>query len=257
LSVILAKGRYCMKVKKNSWILMPVAAVVGVLLGLSGYLSPIRNTLYRFEARSRIREYMKLHTVRKLQLGAGGNDPEGWLNSDIAPTPSEIYLDATCPYPIPDGSFQYVFSEHVIEHLTWEGGVAMLRECHRVLAPGGKIRTVTPNLRRFMQLVEKGIGPGDKQFIDAKLRIHLWPVTPIPAVYIFNGEAHEWGHQFLYDPETLRTALDLAGFQQIIQYPVAQKTDPVFREAERRARDPGSDLWLVNNWEAMAFEATR
>ena len=108
-----------------------------------------------------------------------------------------------------------------------------------------------------MELVEGGNGPDERQFIEAKLRIHRWPTTPIPTVYIFNGEAHEWGHQFLYDPASLRKTLELAGFQQINEYPVSEKTDPVFREAERRARDPGSDLWLVNNFEAMAFEATR
>jgi predicted SAM-dependent methyltransferase len=133
----------------------------------------------------------------------------------------------------------------------------MLRECHRVLAPGGKIRTVTPNLEKFIKLIEDGIGPGDQEFIDAKLRIHRWPVTPVPTVYIFNGEAREWGHQFLYDPATLRKTLELAGFREINEYPVDQITDPVFREAERRARDPGSDLWIVGKWEAMAIEATR
>jgi predicted SAM-dependent methyltransferase len=246
-----------MKVRKHSWILMPLAIVLGILLGRSGYLYPLAVAIHQINDRGTIRDYMKSQTVRKLQIGAGGNDPVGWLNSDIAPSPEEIYLDATRPYPFPDGSFQYVFSEHVIEHVSWEGGVAMLRECHRVLAPGGKVRTVTPNLRKFMQLVEDSTRPGDQEFIAAKLRIHRWPVTPVPAVYILNAEARDWGHQFLYDPATLRKSLELAGFQQINEYPVEQITDPVFREAERRARDPGSDLWVVGKWEAMAIEATR
>ena len=32
-----------------------------------------------------IRDYLKFYQVRKLQLGAGGNDPAGWLNTDIEP----------------------------------------------------------------------------------------------------------------------------------------------------------------------------
>jgi hypothetical protein len=60
-----------------------------------------------------IRDYLESHSVRKLQLGAGGNDPIGWLNTDIVPTRDEVYLDATQRYPFPDGSFQYVFSEHI------------------------------------------------------------------------------------------------------------------------------------------------
>jgi hypothetical protein len=31
----------------------------------------------------------------------------------------------------------------------------------------------------------------------------------------------------------------------------------VFREVEARANIPGSDLQVVNGWEAMAFEAER
>jgi len=245
-----------MKNRTHTWPLLLVAMVLGFLLGQSGCQDWVVDAAYRITERGKVRNYMKSHAVRRLQLGAGGNDPEGWLNSDIAPTSKEIYLDVTRPFPFPDGSFQYAFSEHVIEHVSWEGGLAMLRECHRVLAPGGKLRTVTPNLRKFMLLVADGISPADRKYIDAKLRFHLWPVTPIPAVYILNREAHDWGHQFLYDPATLRKGLELAGFQQIHEYPVGEKTDPVFREAEIRTRNPGSDLWVVNDWEAMAFEAT-
>ena len=63
--------------------------------------------------------------------------------------------------------------------------------------------------------------------------------------------------QFLYDPATLRKSFELAGFTQITEYRVDEKTDPVFRQAEIRTRNEGSDLWLINSWESMAFEAVR
>ncbi len=265
-----------MMVRKHSWILMPLAIVVGVFLGrfVSSSAALIIATnadntwdAVRAEAlrtyRTRIkdpgviRNYLKSNSVRKLQLGAGGNDPEGWLNSDIEPSSKEIYLDATQRYPFPDGSFQYVFSEHVIEHVSWEGGIAMLRECHRVLASGGKVRTVTPNLTKFVQLLGGPTNSADQQYIDAKFRFHGWPASPVPGAYILNREVRQWGHEFLYDAATLRKSLELAGFRQINVYPVGEKTDPVFQAAELRTRHPGSDVWVVNNWEAMAIEATR
>jgi SAM-dependent methyltransferase len=95
-----------------------------------------------------IREYLEAHTVRKLQLGAGANNVPGWLNSDIMPEGGSIYLDATGTYPLADGSFHYIFAEHLIEHLSWEDGLKMLKECYRVLAPGGKLRIITPNLSK-------------------------------------------------------------------------------------------------------------
>jgi predicted SAM-dependent methyltransferase len=204
-----------------------------------------------------VRDYLSSHQVRKLQLGAGGNDPEGWLNTDIEPDSKELYLDATERYPFPDASFRYVFSEHVIEHVPWEGGLAMLKECYRVLAPGGKIRTVTPNLAKYLQLLA-GVADADAQrFIDAKLHRNGWPVTPVPGAYILNRQVREFGHQFLYDPATLRKSLELAGFKQITEYRIGEKTDPVFEEAEFRTGDRASDLRLINAWEAMAFEAVR
>ena len=204
-----------------------------------------------------IRDYLKSHPVRKLQLGAGGNNPGGWLNTDIEPTGEEVYLDATKQYPFPDGSFQYIFSEHMIEHVPWEAGVAMLKECYRVLAPGGKVRIVTPNLTKFVELLAGGADAEAQRFIDAKLRLEGWSVTPVPEAYIFNRQVREWGHQFLYDPATLRSSLELAGFKQITEHRVGEKTDHVFQEVEMRTRDEGSDLWVVNNWESMAFEAVR
>lgn len=204
-----------------------------------------------------IRNYLESHPVRKLQLGAGGNDPTGWLNSDIEPIGKEIYLDATDRYPFPDGSFQYILSEHVIEHVPWEAGVAMLKECYRVLAKGGKVRIVTPDLTKFVKLLADSADPEAQQFINAKLRFHDWPMTPVPAAYIFNHQVRDWGHQFLYDSATLRKSFELAGFKQITEHRVAEKTDPVFQEAELRTRNPGSIPYVVNNWEAMAFEAVR
>jgi predicted SAM-dependent methyltransferase len=245
--------------KANSfwWFLLIMIACVASL-AISD-LGRIASDSYRRRIRDPgvVRDYLESHSVRKLQLGAGGNDPAGWLNTDIAPRRDEVYLDATKPFPFLDGSFQYVFSEHMISAVSWEGGVAMLKECYRVLAPGGKLRVVTPNLAKFVQLLTGKPDAEAQRFIAAKLRLTGWPESPVTGAYIFNRQARDWGTQFLYDPATLRKSLELAGFKQITEYPVDDKTDPVFREAEIRTRDEGSDLWVVNRWESMAFEAVR
>ena len=106
-----------------------------------------------FEGRSRrskrIHAYLRTHRVRKLQLGAGGNVHPGWLNTDIADYKREheiVYLDARKPFPFPDASFDLVSSEHMIEHLSYPEGLHCLRECLRVLRPGGVVRLATPSL---------------------------------------------------------------------------------------------------------------
>jgi SAM-dependent methyltransferase len=150
-------------------LLIAIAFVTGV--GSANYIeTAFRSPWIRFKDPQTIDQYLRSHPVRKLQLGAGGNDPPGWLNSDIEPGDKEVYLDATTRYPFPDGSFQYAFSEHMIEHVPWEAGVMMLRECYRVLAKGGKLRIVTPNLGKFIQLLDGNPDAHGQQFIDAKLR---------------------------------------------------------------------------------------
>ena len=130
-----------------------------------------------------------------------------------------------------------------------------LRECYRVLAKGGKLRIVTPNLAKFVQSLDGNPDADAQRFIDAKLRFERGPITPIPGAYILNREVREYGHQFLYGPLALRRSHELAGFKQIAQ--VTEATDPVFQEVELRARHPIPDMKVINNWEAMAFEAVR
>src|SRR5512133_1171766 len=94
-----------------------------------------------------IRRYLRSNTVRKLQIGAGPTQLPGWLCTDIDPRSDEaVYLDATRRFPFEDGTFDYVYSEHMIEHITWLQGLSMLKECRRVMRPGGTLRVATPDL---------------------------------------------------------------------------------------------------------------
>src|SRR6266508_6454821 len=83
------------KANRFWWFLLIVIACVASL-AISD-LGTIASDSYRRRIRDPrvIRDYLESYSVRKLQLGAGGNDPTGWLNTDIAPRRDEVYLDAT------------------------------------------------------------------------------------------------------------------------------------------------------------------
>lgn len=111
----------------------------------------------RLLRRRRIEAYLRTHEVRKLQLGTGANPYPGWLNTDIADfrrTGEIVYLDARRRFLLPAASFDVIFTEHMIEHLTYEEGLACLGECHRVLRPGGRVRVATPSLDRLVELYD-------------------------------------------------------------------------------------------------------
>jgi predicted SAM-dependent methyltransferase len=229
------------QVRFRIFVLISVVLISAVQLRELGYTKAAYLAYRtRFTDPRMIGEYFNTHSVRKLQLGAGVSNPDGWLNSDIEPTKAQIYLDAAAPYPFADGSFQYIFAEHLIEHLTWEKGLVMLKECHRVLAPGGKIRIITPNLIKLVELLSRDDAEA-KELMAAQRRLFGWPDTPVMPAYILNKVVREWGHQFIYDPTTLGKTLALAGFREIKQYAVGSKTDPEFTR----------DVWIINEWGAL------
>jgi len=246
------------------------AAQAGVTLAAVGLFLLIRPDTYAY-AKDHLRAdyqreiitpklidaYVRANHDVKVQVGAGTGNLPGWLNTDIEPTENQAYLDATKPLPFIDGSVHYIFGEHVIEHVSYEDAVLFLKESHRVLAPGGKIRMVTPNLLQFVALLDPKT-PEQKQVIDQyipkKLDFHFWPNTPDPACYIINNEMRSWGHQFVYTPTMLRASFERAGFTQIRQYTAGETDDAVLKGVEMRPRTEFSGM---NAYEAMAFEATK
>lgn len=205
-----------------------------------------------------IAEYLQKTKQPKIQIGAGPSNAEGWLNTDIEPTDGQAYLDATKPLPFPDGSVYYIFGEHVIEHLDYDDALGFFKEAHRVLAPGGKIRMVTPNLNQFVSLfnepdVEHSAKTG--HYVARKLESQKnWARTIDPACVLLNNEMHAFGHMFLYTPTLLSNSYRQAGFTEIHQFLAGETSDPTFTTVELRPRGEFKD---VNAFEAMAIEATR
>lgn len=188
----------------------------------------------------------------KLNIGSGDHPLPGWWNTDLNPChPSITQLDATQRFPFNDGIFSRVFSEHMIEHVPYAGGLAMLRECNRVLEPGGRIRISTPNLNFLIDLV--------RRFDKIDLDYIAWacgvfnPGEPVRAATVFNNFVRAWGHQFIYDRDTLSTALLAAGFVKIRAHGLQQSEDLEFRGLENDTRMPPGFLAL----ETMTLEAEK
>jgi predicted SAM-dependent methyltransferase len=229
----------------------------GPLLGLAlaRLLPTAAYWIWSLDASREIRRYNSVHSVRMLQIGSGTVNLPGWLNTDIEPGTGQTYLDATKRFPISDGSMQYIFAEQVIEHLTYDQGLSMLRECYRVLAPGGKIRLATPDLMKYFQLLQDPNSEQSQRYIEAKLKFHFWPRTSEPAANIFNMELRSFGHQFLYDQPTLSDSLSRAGFQRISSFAPGESDEPQLRGIDWRHN---SDLARESNdYESMVLQAAR
>ena len=80
-----------------------------------------------------------------LHLGCGLNKRDGAVGVDLLPLPGVdvIHNLNLFPYPFPDGEFDLVVAEHVIENL--ENVVAVVEEVHRLLKSRGKLEIICPH----------------------------------------------------------------------------------------------------------------
>jgi predicted SAM-dependent methyltransferase len=90
---------------------------------------------------------------RYLNLGCGTRFHPDWINMDVAPSdPRVIRYDLTCGIPLADAECTVVYHSAVLEHFRPADALAFLRDCHRVLEPGGTIRVGVPDLEQLCRL---------------------------------------------------------------------------------------------------------
>lgn len=234
-------------------ILKKSAALTGLVRDARSLLSLPRRLGHRAEQQRLIQTYLDGHSVRKLQIGAGANALPGWLSTDKnLYAEGIVYLDATERFPFADGSFDCIYSEHMIEHIPWTAGLAMLRECRRVLKPGGRIRVATPDLRVLAGLYFGQGGATGEQYVRWITELALKDVPPRPA-FVLNSAFHSWGHKFLYDEELLTLALQRAGFGGIRRFSVGQSDEAQLRGIESHGAHAANAEMVA--FETMVLEA--
>jgi predicted SAM-dependent methyltransferase len=153
-----------------------------------------------------------------LEIGAGWNTKPGWLATDLNPPPGHacIKLDATKSFEIPSESFDFVYSEHMIEHVSFEDGRNMLEECNRILKPFGVIRIVTPSLGFLCRVISSDRGVMEDRYRNWSVKTWVPEAPKVTNAFFLNNFVRQWGHTFIYDRETLELALRLSGFEPVV-----------------------------------------
>lgn len=215
----------------------------------------VRRALHAVRPPAEARAYLAAHPVARLNVGAGGALLDGWLNTDRDPAPGAVYLDVTRRFPLPDAAFHRALAEHVIEHVPLHAGRHMLHECARVLAPGGKVRVSTPDLQRIAALLTDGGDPAAQRYVTWAAGAFCPDQRGNPAALVVNNALRNWGHAFLYDEDTLRTALADAGFVDVVRLPYAQTDDEHLVGAEGAGIDDHGRS--MRSFESVALEARR
>lgn len=153
----------------------------------------------------------------------------GWINFDILDLSQVAQqhgmtfqkLDIRQGIPLPDASCKAVYSCHNFEHLNpWHELLPVLKDCKRLLQPGGVCRIVVPDLA----LLAKGYQTNDWSWLalDAQPeRFRQLKSSSLKfSMIAFGGDdpsyrRENWGgHMGLYDFSGLKEMATLAGFDE-------------------------------------------
>lgn len=173
------------------------------------------------------RYYFKYRHIRRLHIGCGKIQLDGWINADLDPR-SQLIIDIRWPLPFPSNYLDHIYSEHVIEHVTYETAVNFLREARRVLAPGGVIRIAMPDLDDLIA----GYSENWRRFDWVQWPEHAFIKT---RAQMINIAFRWWGHQHLYNREELQRALLESGFTEYRFVDTGSSEHQELRNLESRA----------------------
>ena len=153
---------------------------------------------------------------RRLNVGCGMSPLADWTNLDADPdrADADIYADALeylegCD----DGQYDDIYAGHFLEHLDRNAATAFLAECYRVLALGGRLGMVVPDMREV--LTRWFNGTNDAVFITDRW-YNLSDLDDICAVFL-HGNVQASRHQWAYELDTLARAMGAAGFGDLTE----------------------------------------
>ncbi len=143
-----------------------------------------------------------------LNLGCGHRRHPDWTNADLAPSAADVLaVDLRRPLPFAAASFTAVYASHVLEHLVPVEADRLLREARRVLAPGGILRIVVPDLegiaRGYLASIDAAAGGGE----EARWR-HRWMIVELLDQLVRGRSGGVMRRWWSCDPIPCRTLIE-------------------------------------------------
>ena len=117
--------------------------------------------------------------LKCLNLGCGNRAHPAWTNVDFYESARNVVVcNLLKGIPFPDNTFDVVYHSHVLEHFPRSSAPGFIRECFRVLRPGGVLRVVVPDLeqavRVYLQKLEAAVAGSTEAADD-----HTWMVLEL------------------------------------------------------------------------------
>jgi SAM-dependent methyltransferase len=163
------------------------------------------------------------HVADRLSIAADRYHGIDWSNDDTERARARglqvVQGDLNQPLPYPDAHFRCVFGLSVLEHLLRP--CRYLRECHRVLEPGGRLVILTPNIATYFTafLVLAGRMPSSGPHPDSEaLLASTGPVSNLVTTrtaFDVENDAPSHRHLVIFSYLALKRYLRMLGFRDI------------------------------------------
>ena len=177
----------------------------------------------------------------KIVFGGHWSDNPGWLLL------TEHHQDITKRLDFGDSVADVIFSEHVIEHVPFVGGVHFLREAFRILKPGGVCRSFARcSIGCGVQILLTRMGRSTLRnpllpafgIEDALLRetLNLRGINEDPEAFLFANIYMGHGHRFIWTSGLMMKVMKAIGFSGAQRFAPGEGSRPAdCIERRRRA----------------------
>jgi len=132
-----------------------------------------------------------------------------------------IHHDLAYGIPLADGSVDFVYSSHFLEHLYRKDAMNLLRESFRVLKQGGVVRIAVPDLEYALSLY----ATGKKEEMLTQY------------FFVDDDDSHYARHKYMYDFIMLKEILEKAGFHDIHRCSFQEGLTPNLDMLDNRVED--------------------
>lgn len=171
---------------------------------------------------------LKSNNPVKLEFGAGENRGiPGWTYADLNDK-CDLILDLSKPLPLPSNCVDMIYSSHLLEHFYYIELNNFLKECLRILRPGGVFSAAVPNAGIYLNAYQNAAEFDAEQFCYYKPALNYH--SKIDYVnYMAYMEGH---HRFLFDEENIVLILQCVGFNNVKLREFDKELDLGFRDCE-------------------------
>lgn len=163
----------------------------------------LRNIIGVFISKKPTNNYL----IKYLNLGCGAVYIENWTNADFyrfRKIKLDWMLDIGKKWKCDDNFWDGIFSEHTLEHLTYESCITCFKECLRTLKNGGVLRLSIPNIDIYIDHLSGKFQHKEFEQFETKAE---------SISYV----TQNFGHKSTWNPKLLISLLEEIGFTNVRQ----------------------------------------